>query len=56
MARVCQTPGCGMTCQRTYCTPCRFMRARARKAGKDPDALGWRQMDAAYWNRREKAA
>lgn len=53
----CATIGCTAPAKdHAHCAACRFMRSRARREGKDPDALSWRQLDAAYWNRREKAS
>jgi hypothetical protein len=52
----CATIGCvGRAVDHAYCPPCRYMRKRARAAGIAPDARTWRQLNAKFWNQREKA-
>lgn len=52
----CETFGCPrLAAGHRYCSQCRTMRKRAKDAGKDPDAMSWRQLEAGFWNVREKA-
>lgn len=48
---LCKTLGCTYraSADHAYCAQCRAMRVRARREGRDPDALNWKQLDAQYW-------
>lgn len=52
----CATLGCiGRAVDHAHCAACRAMRKRAKASGIDPDARTWKQLDALFWNQREKA-
>ena len=54
--KYCATLGCiARSVDHAHCAACRAMRKRAWDAGIDPDLWSWRQLDAAFWNTKEKS-